>query len=108
MQLEIPQDIVDIVRECQWEHSEYTEMCIDLSVSKDGKIVIRDMIGCWDELGEDRTPTIAWQKIRTWWANEEANRNHFAKREELNAEIKRLQKQVEDLDNTAKKRKWFW
>ena len=108
MQLEIPQDIVDIIRKCHWEFDDYTEMCIDISVSKHGNIVVRDMIGCWDELGEDRTPEVAWQKIREWWANEESSRDHHAKRKELEAKIKKLQKQVEDLDKTAKKRKWFW
>jgi len=110
MQFEIPQDIIDITRQCHWELSDYHEFDISLTVSKDGKVMVRDMLGLWadDKYEEDLMPEEAWSTIRKWWADEEENIAAKQTKQDIKNQIAELQKDLETLETTAKKKKWFW
>jgi hypothetical protein len=108
MQLEIPQDIIDINRECVWELTEYAEFDISISVDKQGKVVIRDMLGMWSSQCNDLQPEVAWELIRKWWADEEENIAAKQTKRGIEKQIAQLQKDLDTLESTAKKKKWFW
>ena len=110
MQLEIPSDILDIMHKTQYEHDEYFEFGLDISVTREGEFVIRDMMGMWQgsDYARDMKPEIAWNTIRKWWANEQDNMSAQAKKDEIKEQIKALQSKLDGLEETAKKRKWFW
>ena len=109
--IQIPQDIIDIMRECHWEHdSRYCEFDRSLAITKEGKILVKDGIGAWanERYAEEMQPEEAWSIIRTWWASEAENRDAQAEKLAIENKIAMLQKDLEKLENTAKKRKWFW
>ena len=110
MQFEIPQDIIEITRQCHWELSDYHEFDISLTVSKNGKVMVRDMLGLWadDKYTEDLMPEEAWSIIRKWWADEEENISAKQTKQDIKNQIAELQKDLETLETTAKKKKWFW
>ena len=110
MQLEIPQDIIDITKECQWEIPQYAEFDISITVSREGEIMVRDMLGVWsgDKCSVDLTPEEAWSIIRKWWENEQDNIAAVEYKNKLEEQITKLQYEVEKLNKTAKKKKWFW
>ena len=107
--LEVPQDIVDITKKCQWDLIEYAEFDISIAIDKNGLICVRDMMGMWDnDFGTDRQPDVAWELIRKWWADEEENIAAKQTKQEIKNQIAELQKDLETLETTAKKKKWFW
>jgi hypothetical protein len=110
MQLEIPQDIIDITRECQWELTWYAEFDLSISVDKEGKVMIRDMLGVWsgDRCSEDLHPDEAWSMIRKWWSNEQEMIDAERKKCAIEKNITDLQKELSALHKLAEKKKWFW
>ena len=108
MQLEIPQDIIDINRECVWELTEYAEFDISISVDKQGKAVLRDMLGMWNSECDDLQPEVAWNMIRKWWSNEQERVNAARRKEHIENKIKVLQEELTAIDEIAEKKKWFW
>lgn len=106
--IEIPQDIIEILRVCQYERDEYCDFDISLTVSREGNVVVRDLMGYWEDTGEDVTPENCWKLIRKWWENEQENIAATEHKKALEKQIAKLQKEVENLNQTAKKRKWFW
>ena len=117
MQLEIPQDIVDITRKCQWEFTEYAEFDLSISVTKEGEILIRDMLGLWagDRCSEDLTSEEAWTMIRKWWIDEAESRKTLEAKAQLEFEIMMKQEEVSDLEEKVKalnkkaeRKRWFW
>ncbi len=110
MQLEIPQDIIDITKECQWELTQYAEFDLSLSVDDKGQIVVRDMLGVWsgDRCSEDLTPTEAWIMIRKWWSDEQEQIKAERKKCAIEKNIKALQNELNTLHKLAEKKKWFW
>ena len=108
MQIEIPQDILEILRICQYEKDEYCEFDLSLTVSREGDVMIRDLMGYWESTGKDVTPEECWKLVRKWWENEQDNIAAAEHKKELEKQIAKLQNEVENLNQTAKKRKWFW
>ena len=110
MQLDIPSDILDIMRKTQYEHDEYIEFGLDVSINREGEFVIRDMMGMWQgsDYAKDMKPEEAWPAIRKWWANELDSMSAQAKKDEIKEQIKALQSKLDGLEETAKKRRWFW
>jgi len=109
--LEIPQDILDIIHKTQYEYDdEYCEFSVDITVDKTGNIKVRDLMGIWtdEHHAEDLEPAKAWDLIRKWWKNEQDNISAFKHKRELERQIAKLQSEVENLNKTAKKKKWFW
>ena len=109
--LEIPQDVLDIMRECCWENDgKYCEFDISLSITKDGDIQVKDGIGLWggDMYAEDMQPTTAWETIRKWWEDEADNIKAQQAKKSIESQIAELQKDLVNLESTAKKKKWFW
>ena len=109
MQLEIPSDIMDIMRVAP-EYAEYVEFDISIGVDAKGQIVVRDMIGVWAnaDYGKDFLPDQAWAIIRKWWANEQDGLAAKEEKARIEKQIESLQAELKGLENTAKKRKWFW
>ena len=110
MQLDIPSDILDIIHKTQYVHDEYFEFDINVSVNEKREVVIRDMLGVWqgNDYCKPMKPEDAWQAIRKWWANEQDSISALAEKEEIKLQIKALQSKLDGLEETAKKRKWFW
>jgi hypothetical protein len=107
--LEIPQDIIDITKKCQWDLIEYAEFDLSIAIDKNGDIGVRDMIGVWDpDYATDRQPDVAWELIRKWWADEEENIAAKQTKRDIENQIAQLQKDLGTLESTAKKKKWFW
>lgn len=108
--LEIPQDILDIIHKTQYEHDEYCEFGIDITVDREGDIKVRDMMGIWTDKyhAEDLAPAKAWDLIRKWWRDEEDNLLHQKMKRDIEKQIDTLQGELKALENTAKKKKWFW
>jgi hypothetical protein len=106
---EIPQDILDITRQCHWELSDYHEFDLSITVNKEGEVMVRDMLGLWDsDYATDRQPDVAWKLIRKWWADEEENIAAKQTKRDIENQITQLQKELGTLESTAKKKKWFW
>ena len=110
MQLEIPQDIIDITRECQWELTQYAEFDLSLSVNEKGEIIVRDMLGVWsgEQCAEDLNPLEAWSMIRKWWKDEQEQIDAERKKCEIEKNIVALQNELDTLHKLAQKKKWFW
>ena len=108
MKIEIPQDILDIMHKTQYEHDEYCELGVDISVSRQGNIVVRDMMGMWDADCKDRLPDTAWQMIRKWWANEQDMIEAKGEKEAIEKKIAELKQKLDTFDEKAKKNKWHW
>jgi|TARA_B100001939_G_scaffold43777_1_gene33837 hypothetical protein len=108
MKIEIPQDILDIMHKTQFEHDEYCEFDLSITISREGNIVVRDLLGVWDEPGVDRLPHTAWQIIRKWWASELENMEAQKERTAIETQIDELQAQLESLKAKAEKKKWLW
>jgi hypothetical protein len=109
MQLDIPSDVIDIMRVAP-EYAEYVEFDISIGVNDKGQLVVRDMLGVWanDKYGEDFLPDQAWAILRKWWANEQEGLAAKEEKAKIQKQIEALQAELEGLENTAKKRKWFW
>ena len=110
MQLEIPQDIIDILHDTQYVHDEYFEFGIDVSVSREGEVRVRDMLGTWQgsNYATDMKPEVAWETIRKWWANEQENLSAQGEKAKIEEQIVALQTKLKGLEERAKKKKWLW
>jgi len=109
--LEIPQDILDIMHKTQHEHAEYCEFGIDITVDSKGVLKVRDMMGMWTndkQWTSELEPAVAWDLIRKWWRDEEDNLLHQKMKKDIERQIDTLQGELKALENTAKKKKWFW
>tara|TARA_S200002703_G_scaffold421_1_gene716 strand:+ start:531 stop:860 length:330 start_codon:yes stop_codon:yes gene_type:complete len=108
MKIEIPQDILDIMHKTQFEHDEYCEFDLSINISREGNIIVRDLLGVWDDTCVDRLPDTAWQMIRKWWASELESMEARKEKTAIETQINELQAQLESLNTEAKKKKWLW
>ena len=107
---EIPQDILDITRQCHCELTDYHEFDISITVNKEGEVMVRDMLGLWadERFTQEIIPAEAWSMIRAWWKSQQDRLDAVRRKTLIEQDIVALQKELNAIDRVAEKKKWFW